>query len=187
MRLGRWQQVVLGLASVPLLLTALYYTWYWHRYPYGWSHCCDAALEMALDRYAEEHGGAYPAGEETPEASLSLLFPTYANENMLRGKTVPEAAVRRSLEKGGRLGRDTCGWHYVEGLKSTDHGLALFWDKVGLNHNGERLEKGGHIVSFVRRGSKYIPAEKWVAFREEQARLRAALGPGRVVREPAEE
>src|SRR5690348_2983687 len=84
----------------------LYYRWI---YPYGWSHSCDKQLMIALHRYAEDHGGAYPAGEATPEASLSLLYPAYANEYVLQGKTVPLKAVKAVLERGERLGPDTCG------------------------------------------------------------------------------
>lgn len=185
MRLARWQWAVLTLVTVAFLLTAFYKS----RYPYGWSHCCDKILDKELHHYAEDHDGAFPAGEETPEASLSLLYPRYpdADANLLRGKTVPEKVVRQILEGGGRLGPDTCGWHYVEGLRKTDDSeLALFWDKAGLGHNGERME-GGRRVTLLSGTSKFIPTSEWAAFREEQARLRAALGPGRVVLEPAEE
>src|SRR4051812_3359417 len=61
----------------------LYYRW---TFPYGWSHSCDTQLMFALHQYAEEHDGAYPAGEATSEASLSLLYPKYANEYVLQGK-----------------------------------------------------------------------------------------------------
>ncbi len=66
--------------------------WLYYRsaFPYGWSHSCDKQLMFALHQYAEDHGGAYPAGEATPEASLSLLYPKYANANVLQGKTVPQ-------------------------------------------------------------------------------------------------
>jgi hypothetical protein len=37
---------------------------------------------FALDEYARDHNGAYPAGEESPEASLSLLYPEYANAEL---------------------------------------------------------------------------------------------------------
>jgi len=143
---------------------------------------------MALHGYADEHGGVFPAGGGTPEASLGLLFPTYANPNLLRGKTVPEEAVRRVLEGGGRLGPETCGWHYVEGLRKTDDGrLALCWDKAGLGHNGERLPDGGHYVIRVGMSIDHIPGELWADFRREQQELRANLGPGRVLVEPDDE
>lgn len=50
------------------------YAWWRHHFPYGYSHCCDIGLSAALHDYAATHGGAFPAGEATPEASLSLLY-----------------------------------------------------------------------------------------------------------------
>jgi hypothetical protein len=129
---------------------------------------------FALHQYAEEHGGAYPAGEATPEASLSLLYPTYANENVLQGKTVSLDVVKGILERGDRLGPDTCGWHYIEGLRlDDDRRLAICWDKVGLGHNGERLLDGGRTVLFVNLHCEYIAGAKWQEFLEEQEKLLA--------------
>jgi hypothetical protein len=147
----------------------LAYRW---NYPYGWSHSCDKQLMFALQQYADDHAGVYPSGEETPEASLSLLYPKYANHAVLQGKTVPLDTVKAILERGERLGPDTCGWHYVGGLKSNDDPqLALCWDKVGLGHNGERLSDGGRMVIFVGCRAAYIPGAEWQAFLEKQKRL----------------
>src|SRR5262245_38621942 len=91
-------------ASALAALTALGFAYYRYRYPYGYSHCCDVALACALEQYAEEHGGWFPRGEATPEASLSLLYredPAVAYS--LRGKTVPESVVRARLESGELL------------------------------------------------------------------------------------
>jgi hypothetical protein len=41
--------------------------YYQSTFPYGWSHSCDKGLMFALHQYAEDHGGAYPAGEATPK------------------------------------------------------------------------------------------------------------------------
>lgn len=167
---------------LPLLLLAgsVGVGWFYHqwKYPYGWSHSCDKFLMLALARYAEAHGGAYPAGEATPEASLSLLYPFYVeNAEILRGKTVPLDTVKAILESGERLGPDTCGWHYVEGLTlKDDPQLALCWDKVGLGHNGQRLSDGGRTVLFVGCRQEYIPGAKWEAFLAEQKTLLEARG-----------
>ena len=151
------------------------WSYYCHEYPYGWSHSCDLQLISALRQYAEEHGGAFPAGGATPEASLSLLHPEYANHCVLQGKTVPLGRVQEILESGQPLGPDTCGWYYVEGLwLSDDKRLAICWDKVGLGHNGQRLPDGGHWVLFIDGQKDYIPGWKWPAFLQGQAKLLAA-------------
>ncbi len=155
--------------------------WLW-KYPYGASHCCDKALIGYLLHYAEDSNGNFPSGEASPEASLSLLHrnghPAEKGDliNILRGKTVPERAVRERLESGQLLDPATCGWHYVEGLRSDDDPrLALFWDKVGLGHSGQRLSTGGHYVWFVNATKEYIPEVKWEVFLREQEELHRHL------------
>jgi hypothetical protein len=97
-----------------------------------------------------------------------------ADEVVLRGKTVPESVVKEVLERGDLLTPDTCGWHYVEGLRlDDDPRLALFWDKAGLDHMGGRLAEGGHIVLFVRGDRKHISEADWEEFLVEQSNLLA--------------
>jgi hypothetical protein len=155
------------------------HSYHQHKYPYGWSHCCDKQLMMALLNYADRHGGWYPKGEASPEASLSLLHRDAAESvsaELLRGKTVPVADVRARLEAGELLTPDTCGWHYVEGLrKDDDPRLALFWDKAGLGHNGERLANAGHYVHFLDWSTTHVPDSRWKEFLAEQEELRAKL------------
>jgi hypothetical protein len=169
----RWR-VVLFMLSVLGGVMGGGWLYYRSTFPYGWSHSCDKQLMFALHQYARDHGGAYPAGEATQEASLSLLYPMYANEYVLQGKTVPLDLVKVTLKRGDRLGPDTCGWHYVEGLTlDDDPRLALCWDKVGLGHNGQRLPDGGRTVLFVNMGTEYIAGAKWQEFLEEQEKLLA--------------
>ena len=136
--------------AIILVVPALGLYFYYHRiFPYGSSHCCDLILFGALQEYAGNHDGVFPVGGPTPEASLSMLYSNveYVQPDILRGRTVPEAVVRQALKRDGRLGPDSCGWHYVERLRlDDDPGLAIFWDKVGLGHNGQRLSRGGHTV-----------------------------------------
>jgi hypothetical protein len=170
-----WKCVIIaGLACGAL--SGVCYSGYRYWFPYGSSHCCDKLLYLELFEYAREHNGWFPRGEAGPEASLSLLYrqdPLLVD--VLRGKTVPESVVRSILERGELLGPETCGWHYVEGLRiDDDHHLALFWDKIGLGHNGQRLENGGHYVCFLR-GIEYVPESEWPAFLAEQERLLAKL------------
>jgi hypothetical protein len=135
------------------------------------------ALGFALERYADEHDGWFPRGEATPEASLSLL---YQYEPLLvvilGGKAIPPAVAEKTLESGGLLTPETCDWHYVEGLRSDDDpNLALFWDKSGLGHFGQRLSDGGHVVFFIGFKREYISRDRWDQFLAEQEQLRAKL------------
>jgi hypothetical protein len=165
--------------SVALLSIAIggVYSWYRQTYPLGRSHCCDKQLITVLFNYADRHDGQFPAGGATPEASLSKVH--LENDAgcayLLCGKTGSESAAQAILDRGNLLGPKTCGWNYVAGLRSDDRpDLALFWDKEGLGHNGERLPDGGHIVMFVSGFSKYIPAAEWKEFLVTQSALRAA-------------
>jgi hypothetical protein len=153
--------------------------WGYHRrqYPYGWSHCCSKVLGMELTMYAEDHSDKFPAGQATPEASLSLLTKGDYNidARILRGKTVPLKVAEDALAKDGFLGPETCGWHYVEGLTKTDDPrIAILWDKVGLDHFGGRIKGGGHEVVFLDGLVRYISTSKWSEFLEEQKGLLAA-------------
>jgi hypothetical protein len=175
-RPSRWcRSCLIALAVVVAVVAVLFGVLYAHyrwEYPYGVSHCCDRNLFHQLTDYAAEHGGVFPSGEETPEASLSLLYPKYAGAKQLRGKTVPLEIVEEILQSGRHLGPETCGWHYVEGLTvKDDHRIAIFWDKIGLGHSGYRLPEGGHYVMFLSGFSEYIPESDWPAFLEEQETL----------------
>jgi hypothetical protein len=152
------------------------------RFPYGYSHCCITGMMLALEHYAQEHGGKYPASEATPEASLSLLYKSnYVDAYMLRGMTVPEKTVRRILGTGSLLGPDSCGWQYVPGLtRADDSELALLWCKTALGHNGQRTKDGGRQVVFVGRGTQWISGAQWHAFLEEQKRLLSVRTPAAV-------
>src|SRR5438552_1963440 len=137
----RWILVIIAAGLMLLGCMRLWQDLGKWKYPYGWSHSCDKALMLALLHYANDHAGAFPAGQATPEASLSLLYPKYLDNNVdyaseiLRGKTAPKEVVRSKLSQGERLGPDSCGWHYVEGLsRDDDPQLALVWDKAGLGH-----------------------------------------------------
>jgi hypothetical protein len=179
-----------------LSVVALSYAYILYEFPYGTSHCCDLGLYFSLREYAEVHGGNFPAGEATPEASLSLLYGAVSNvsANLLRGKSVPEPVVQEILNQGERLTPETCGWHYVENLRLDDDSrLALFWDKAGLGHNGQRLSGGGHIVMFVDGQRRHILASEWQDFVTEQQVLlakttrRAEVLPGCIINIGGEE
>ncbi len=161
--------------AVALVVGSLFfvaYRSYRHRYPFGMGHRCDKGLWFALIEYADAHGGRFPSGEATPEASLSLIGREYAYLLAHRG-TSPEI-VAQMLDRGELLDPETCGWNYVEGLRlDSNPKLALFWDKEGLDEMGRRLPKGGHVVSFVGWPYEYVPASRWDSFLEEQRKLLA--------------
>lgn len=165
--------VVLVLVTI-LVVAGLGLRVYWKaKYPCGWSHCCIDQIMFALNRYADEHGGRYPAGEATPEASLSLLCKGgYVEAYTLSGMTVHPEAAEKSMRERGRLGPESCGWHYVEGLsKADDRRLAILWCKEPLGHNGDRTPSGGRQVLRVDWAPEWISGKDWPAFLAEQERL----------------
>ena len=169
----RWRLYLLAAVAV---LGGSFYTYYRYTFPYGRSHHCSKQLSTALKMYAGDHGGRYPAGESSPEASLSLLYPKYiSSAAIFSGKTLPESPTVQRLESGQRLTPETCGWHYVEGLREdSDSRLMLLWDKVGgLGHNGQRMD-GGREVVFVDHSAKYIHGPEWPALLAQQEKLRAS-------------
>jgi hypothetical protein len=173
----RYRRLLLVLAFVVAALVCAGFWLYSSRYPYGYSHSCIKAFIFALEQYADDHDGRYPAEQDSPEASLSMLHrPPYdLNAEALRGKTVPVEVIGPILDRGGLLGPDTCGWHYVEGLtQNDDRRLALLWDKVGLGHFGERYRSGSREVLFVGGDIRSLSAAEWPAFLEEQQRLLAS-------------
>jgi hypothetical protein len=161
---------VVALVTGSVFIFAIVY--YKYEFPYGAYHRCDKQLWSALREYAEAHGGKFPTGEATPEASLSLLGRQYAY--LLPRRGVPTEVVEQMLDRGQLLNPETCGWNYVEGLRlDSDPKLALFWDKEGLSEVGMRLPEGGHFVSLVGWPYNYIPASEWDGFLQEQRRLLA--------------
>ena len=164
--------IVVGIITVLMMAGRIYYR---STYPYGWSHCCIIAMMISLQNYADDHDGHYPAGEASPEASLSLLCRSnYLDHETIRGMTVPSATVYRIVDAGGLLGPDTCGWHYTEGLIRTDDpNLALLYCKQALGHNGQITKDGGRQVVFVGRGIEWITGSNWPSFLQEQKDLLA--------------
>ncbi|MEO5917676.1 MAG: hypothetical protein ABIS50_25825 [Luteolibacter sp.] len=172
----RWYGLGKSLGILAILLggsVAGIYFWHRHVYPYGQSHCCILGVQFALTDYAEAHGGRFPHGESSPEASLSLLYKEEGlDANTLRGMTVPEKTTRAILESGHLLTPATCGWHYVEGLtKSDDPRLALLWCKEPLQHDGSRGKSGAREVVRVDGDRSSVSGDQWTEFLKEQQQL----------------
>jgi hypothetical protein len=113
-----------------------------------------------------------------------LLYPKYLDAKILRGKTFPEGPAAKLLASGKPLTPETCGWHYVDGLTmpqgSVWRNVAIFWDKVGLGHNSERLPDGGHTVCFMGGDSRVINQADWRRFLADQEKAVAAIRRGEV-------
>lgn len=170
-------KILLIICLVFSAIAAFLYIQYRQMFPYGQRHICAKQMALSLMMYAHGNDGFYPAGEATPEASLSLLYKDYFQvPDILGGKTVPSGVAKEILESGRLLGPDSCSWHYVEGLTEADScELAIFWDKVpGLGHNCERMPEGRREVVFLTGASSYIPEKEWDAFLKEQEALMAA-------------
>lgn len=142
-------------------------------YPYGWSHCCIIQMKDGLEYYAQVNNGRFPAGETCPEASLGLIYRVHGVDgNTLRGMTAPEEVVVSLLNRGEKLGPDSCGWHYVEGLTIADNpSLAMLWCKLPLTHNGARSGDGGREVVYLSGAIDWISGDKWPEFLRVQADL----------------
>ena len=177
-RIPKWVALLAGILAV---LAVTSYSNYRYKFPYGSSHCCDLLLYGALEEYASAHEGAFPAGQASPAASLSLLYTNVSGVTpyLLRGKTVPESTVKARLSRGELLTPESCGWHYVDGLRvDDDPRLALFWDKAGLGHNGQRLPNSAHVVMLLGQDRKNVSGREWAKFLEEQNKLLAARTNG---------
>jgi hypothetical protein len=168
----------LGIAFLVILVViAGLYGHYRYEFPYGSDHRCNKILYFALLEYAEKHDKAFPSGEATPEASLSLIHTLEGYSPcgyLLHHREVPEELVDAMLLQGRLLGPETCGWNYVEGLRSDSNPeLALFWDKEGLTEMGMRLPEGGHWVTFVNGSLETISESQWADFMANQKKLLA--------------
>lgn len=156
-----------------ILLLVVGGTWVWLRttYPYGINHCCAAGIGLALRTHAENSDGWFPKGKSSPEASLSQLCDDYDGYlYWIRGKNVKFKVAEAVWQEQGELSPETCGWHYVEGLRDTDdHEIAIAWDKAwGLGHNGQRIRGFGREVILVDGSHRGILNKDWPKFALEQ-------------------
>lgn len=175
-------KVALIAATVVLGGTAL---WFRMTYPHGVSHCCATELGANLKRYAADHDGWLPKGAISPEASFSQLHTNYeSNLQRLRGKIVPLATAEAAWNRYGWLEAESCGWHYIEGLATTnDPSIAIAWDKSwGLGHNGQRIRKFGREVIYLDGSTAAKLLKDWPQFaidqREKLARVMASRSSG---------
>lgn len=164
--------------------------WFRESFPYGHSHSCSKALAGGLLIYANDHEGWFPHGGRTPEESLSLACTNgdpYLLQGMLRGKHLPQSVVDGAFARDKVLSPESCGWHYVEGLRENDDPeLAVGWDKtVGLGHNGNRMRGLEHEVWTVEGSTHLISKVAWPKLVERQRQLLAEAAANRSPASPA--
>jgi hypothetical protein len=93
------------------------------------------------------------------------------------GKFIKSAAVDTAFTTKGGLSPDSCGWHYVEGLREGDpQDLALVWDKTrGLDHHGMRRANIEHEVISLDGSRQFISPAAWPNFCATQRMLIAEV------------
>jgi hypothetical protein len=175
-RPGRFKKLLLILVGILMLTIAGGKIWLRYKFPYGYSHSCSAGLGIGLRMYADNHEGWLPHGQTTPEESLGLLAKDDMTTAMwvLGGKNVPHKTLEAALAPGGVFSPESCGWHYIEGLREDDDPqIAVVWDKVtGLGHNGERRRGLAHEVVLLDCSHTYIFQAQWPQFiADEKERL----------------
>ena len=142
---------------------------------------------MGLRFYAEAHNGWLPHGGTTPEASLGLLAKEDIDTALwvLGGKNVPRAVVQVALTNWA-FGPETCGWHYIEGLREGDDPeIMVAWDKVvGLWHNGDRRPGLMHEVVLLGGSTQLITKKKWPLLVAEQKEKLAKVIASRQTNDP---
>ena len=176
-RRSKWTVILLGSFVALAIFVAYAIVWSHLNYPYGPTHACSKGMSVELEGFAGDDKHWFPHGENTPEASLGLL---YSNDMqraivMLGGKTIPQKVVKATLEQYGKISPTTCGWHYVEGLRDDDDPqIAIAWDKaVGLGHNGQKLKTGMHEVILLDGATIFIGKNGWPEFVANQKGLLA--------------
>ncbi len=169
----RWVGILAGVGIVGAI--ALKFAWS-NQFPYGHSHSCSKVLGSTLRHYAEDQAGWLPNGGATPEQSFSLIWTNgdpYSVRDILRGKNLAQADIDAALARDGFLSPQSCGWHYVEGLREDDDPkLAVVWDRTtGLDHNGRRRSGLIHEVIMLDGSMHLIFEGKWKEFVETQRKL----------------
>jgi hypothetical protein len=155
----------------------------WHKYTYPYGHRAFLLpfMHSALEDFAREHFGKYPASDKGPGEALRLLYPKYCSADELAGVSGDVNAMRKALREDGTITRPLTSWVYVQGLeRGDDANLAVLWEsKEGLFANGKRNSFGGHAVLLLGGTFTNVPAADWAGFLKQQEELRKAVQSSR--------
>ena len=155
------------------LLIVIAVKWYRKTSPNLNRHICLKQIGLSLRMYSNVYNGPFPAGKESPEASLSLLYTEgfLTNVEFLSGNSMMPEEAETVLKAGGLMNSEVCSWHYVEGLtENDDSDLAIMWDKV-LGLGGRYSKSGCTEVLFINGRTEYIKVSEWQDFLKKQEEL----------------
>ncbi len=178
MKIPRWLKALLGAGSVLVLLLAGFL---WFEFGFVHQHCI-VAPSIALQVYADEHGGRYP---ENPrgfgDALLDFIKTDYATPMQLVAPGDDGHFFTEALATGSHVDENLCTRVYVMGLnKQSDRGIALLFDRYGCpggdhfrSHWGPKLRE---VVLAGGGGMVQVPDSQWPAFARRQVKLLAKAG-----------
>ena len=177
MRIPRWPKALLGAGTVLGLLLAAYL---WFEAGFMHQHCILAPF-MALQDYADKHGGRFP---ENPkgfgDALLDLVKEDYVAAMQLVAPGDDGHVFSEALAAGGHVNDNLCTRVYVMGLTNKcDGGTALLFDRWGCpggdhfrKHSGPKLRE----VVLAGNGMVTVPDSQWPDFARRQVKLLVKAG-----------
>jgi hypothetical protein len=180
LQVKRWRLGCLGVMVSGVILVIVYTYCRPHTFNESfWEHGhCIKQATMALQYYADQHGGRFPSHANGYGAALLLLpldgTPWYA----MTGPGYEGEVLRLAKQDGRLLTEDECGRVYVQGLTmKSNRMIAILFDKIstpGGDHcpGPPRLWASyGREVGFVDGTSTFIGDSAWQAFADDQIEL----------------
>jgi hypothetical protein len=184
-RRSRWIVWLLALIALPIsgcwlhVVTnpLIYNESYWEH-----AHCVTAA-QLALDEYAANNNGVYPAHPNGYGDAL-LLLPANL-DYALTGPGYSEAPFKQARASGQSLPESECGRVYIQGLSRAMKSKIdpiLLYDKLptpGGDHCHLIMRCWaplGREVVYMRQGHRFIPESQWPAIAREQIAMLVELG-----------
>lgn len=144
---------------------------------FGHAHCMPQALG-ALNQYAAEHFGKFPAHTNGYGDALLLLSPEYADWPVLTGPGYNADNSAQWKKSGANAPESEFGRIYVQGLTTTnDPEIALLFDKLptpGGDHCHLLTRLWTPLkreVGFVRGDFRAVRESKWPEFAKNQIEL----------------